>query len=57
MSSFERPEADAMEQLRPVRPEDDEEVPEEYPAEADPADAAEQQRDVGSDDEDDYPPG
>ncbi|HTK62135.1 MAG TPA: hypothetical protein VL595_07150 [Pseudonocardia sp.] len=57
MSSFERPEADAMEQLRPVRPEDDEEVPEAYPAEADPADAAEQQRDVGSDDEDDYPPG
>ncbi|NUT47821.1 MAG: hypothetical protein HOV94_11015 [Saccharothrix sp.] len=46
------PDADALEQARPVGEEPSEEPPADAPAEADPADVVEQHRDVDADDED-----
>ncbi|ADG89690.1 hypothetical protein TBS_30350 [Thermobispora bispora] len=51
--SIEAPEADAVEQHRPVTvPEQDRRLPTRIPFDADPADVADQEREVDLDDED-----
>lgn len=58
MSSAELPDADAIEQQRPIdEVEDPEDHLKELPSDVDPADAVEQHRSLGGDDAEDYPRG